>query len=93
MLNQAADLGGVFQALAGPCLVWSQKIRRARTCASNPGTLESAKRWIADRRSLWERRLDRIGDYLADAARSGPPRTPDKTHHHHHHLDHPEENQ
>ena len=45
---------------------------------------------VAERRSLWERRLDRIGDYLADAASSGPPGTPGKTHHHH--LDHPEEN-
>jgi hypothetical protein len=91
MLNQAADLDQVFQALAGTCPVWSQKIRRTRTCAANPGALESAKRWMADRRSQWERRLDRLGDYLADAARNGPPRTPDKMHHDH--LDHPEENQ
>jgi hypothetical protein len=91
MLNQAADLDRLFQALADPCPVWSQEIRRARTCAINPGALESAKRWMAKRRSLWERRLDRIGDYLADAARSGPPRTPDKKHHDH--PDHPEEKQ
>jgi hypothetical protein len=46
---------------------------------------------VAERRSLWERRLDRLGDYLTDAASSGPPRTPEHTHHQP--LDHPEENQ
>ncbi len=46
---------------------------------------------IAERRSLWERRLDRIGDYLADAASSGPLPASDNTHHHP--VDLPEENQ
>ena len=53
-------------------------------------SLAAVVQHVAERRSLWERRVDRIGDYLADAASSGPPGTTGKTHHHH--LDHPEEN-
>jgi hypothetical protein len=30
--------------------------------------LRSAESWITERRTLWERRLDRLGDYLADTA-------------------------
>ena len=79
------------QVLEASGLVRSQKIGRTRTCAINPAALRSAESWIADRRSLWERRLDRLGDYLGDAASSGPPRTPDNEHHNH--LDQPEEKQ
>jgi hypothetical protein len=46
------------------------------TCATNPAPIRSAKSWIAERRSLWERRLDRLGSHLADAASSGPPPYP-----------------
>jgi hypothetical protein len=28
--------------------------------------LSVVERWIANRRSLWERRLDRLGDILAE---------------------------
>jgi DNA-binding transcriptional ArsR family regulator len=48
-------------------LVRSHKVGRTRTCSINPAVLRSAEAWIAERRSLWERRLDRLGDYLADA--------------------------
>jgi hypothetical protein len=30
-----------------------------------PDALRPAERWIAQRREGWERRLDRLGDYLA----------------------------
>ena len=76
------------QVLEASGLVRSQKVGRTRTCQINPAALRSAEHWISERRALWERRLDRLGDYLGDAASSGPP-TPDKTHHHH--LDQPEE--
>jgi DNA-binding transcriptional ArsR family regulator len=49
-------------------LVRTQKIGRTRTCSINPDVLRSAEDWIAERRSLWERRLDRLGEYLADTA-------------------------
>jgi hypothetical protein len=42
------------------------------TCAINPAPMRSAKSWMAERRSLWERRLDRLGSYLADASSASP---------------------
>ena len=108
MLNQAAELDRVFQALADPGrramverlsrgpasvselgrplaislaavvqhvqvleasgLVRSQKAGRTRTCRINPAALRSAESWIAARRTLVERRLDRLGDYLTETA-------------------------
>ena len=108
MLNEAADLDRVFQALADPGrrvmvarlsrgpasvselgrplaislaavvqhvqvleasgLVRTKKTGRTRTCSINPATLRSAESWIAERRTLIERRLDRLGDYLAETA-------------------------
>jgi DNA-binding transcriptional ArsR family regulator len=106
MLNQAADLDRVFQALADPGrrlmverlsrgpasvselgrplamslaavvqhvqvleasgLVRTQKAGRTRTCRIEPAALRSAEAWINERRTLWERRLDRLGEFLAD---------------------------
>jgi DNA-binding transcriptional ArsR family regulator len=45
-------------------LVVSQKSGRVRTCRINPAGLAEAERWIAGRRLEWERRLDRLGQYL-----------------------------
>src|ERR1700678_641227 len=47
-------------------LVHSQKLGRVRTCAIEPGALRAAEGWIAERRTAWEERLDRLGDYLAE---------------------------
>jgi DNA-binding transcriptional ArsR family regulator len=55
------------QVLEASGLVRSQKIGRTRTCSMDPAALRSAEGWIAERRSLWERRLDRLGDFLTDA--------------------------
>lgn len=56
------------QVLEASGLVRSQKIGRTRTCSINPTALRSAEQWISERRTLWEHRLDRLGDYLADTA-------------------------
>ncbi len=45
-------------------LIVSEKAGRVRTCRINPSALAEAERWIADRRLEWERRLDRLGEYL-----------------------------
>jgi DNA-binding transcriptional ArsR family regulator len=45
-------------------LVFSQKSGRVRTCRINPAALAEAERWFADRRLEWERRLDRLDEYL-----------------------------
>jgi DNA-binding transcriptional ArsR family regulator len=60
------------QVLEASGLVRSRKVGRTRTCTINAEALSLAESWIAGRRRLWERRLDRLGDYLADA-----PDTPD----------------
>jgi DNA-binding transcriptional ArsR family regulator len=56
------------QVLAACGLVRSSKLGRTRTCSVNPAALRSAERWIADRRTMVERRLDQLGEYLADSA-------------------------
>jgi DNA-binding transcriptional ArsR family regulator len=67
------------QVLEASGLIRSQKTGRTRTCSINTPALRSAESWIAERRTLWERRLDRLGDYLADAA-GGPSRGPGQEH-------------
>lgn len=63
----AMSLPGVMQHLAvleASGLVISEKIGRTRTCQIEPEVLTQAERWIAQRRALWERRLDRLGQFL-----------------------------
>jgi len=55
-------------------LVTSQKVGRVRTCRIEPKALKTAEQWIAERRSLWERRLDRLGQYLAEQSEDQPKR-------------------
>ena len=57
-----------LQVLEASGLVRSEKTGRVRTCRIEPTALKAAERWIAERRSTWERRLDRLGDYLAEEA-------------------------
>jgi DNA-binding transcriptional ArsR family regulator len=47
-------------------LVSSEKVGRVRTCHVEPQVLSTAEQWIAERRTAWERRLDRLGEYLAE---------------------------
>ena len=47
-------------------LVQTEKPGRVRTCSLAPGGLAVVEKWISDRRSMWERRLDRLGDLLAE---------------------------
>ena len=44
----------------------NRKVGRVRTCRIEPAGLSAAEQWIADRRSLWENRFDRLGDLLND---------------------------
>ncbi|HVW72186.1 MAG TPA: metalloregulator ArsR/SmtB family transcription factor [Rhizomicrobium sp.] len=45
-------------------LVISQKIGRVRTCRIEPQMLSQAEKWVAERRRMWERNLNRLGAYL-----------------------------
>lgn len=69
------------QVLEASGLVTTRKQGRVRTCHLNPATLREAERWLAQRRALWERRLDRLdallyarpSDEAADATASDAP--------------------
>jgi DNA-binding transcriptional ArsR family regulator len=61
------------QVLEASGLVRTRKVGRTRTCSLDPVTLRSAERWISERRTFVERRLDRLGEYLAETA--DPPST------------------
>jgi DNA-binding transcriptional ArsR family regulator len=54
------------QVLEASGIVRSRKVGRVRTCTIEPSALGTAEQWITARRSGWERRLDRLGDYLAE---------------------------
>ena len=47
-------------------LVRSEKVGRVRTCRIEPQALRTAEEWINDRRLGWERRLDRLGQFLTE---------------------------
>jgi DNA-binding transcriptional ArsR family regulator len=55
-----------LQILERSGLVRTTKLGRVRTCRIEPKGLSIAERWIEERRSLWERRLDRLGAVLAE---------------------------
>jgi DNA-binding transcriptional ArsR family regulator len=59
-----------LQILEESGLVETEKVGRVRTCRIEPAGLSVAEEWISHRRSIWERRLDRLGDVLADSDES-----------------------
>lgn len=70
----AMSLPAVMQHLAlleGSGLVVSEKIGRVRTYRIEPRALSLAEDWINARRTAWERRLDRLGDYLEELKNNG----------------------
>jgi len=58
------------QILEASGLVRTQKLGRTRMCSLDPAPLRSAERWISERRAFVERRLDRLGQYLAEHTES-----------------------
>jgi DNA-binding transcriptional ArsR family regulator len=64
-----------LQVLQDCGLVRSEKVGRVRTCQIEPAALRGAEHWISQRRTTWERRLDRLGDFLADPATGQPSAT------------------
>jgi DNA-binding transcriptional ArsR family regulator len=57
-----------LQVLEASGLVRTAKLGRVRTCQIEPGALSLAEQWINERRTTWEQRLDRLGQYLAETA-------------------------
>ena len=52
---------GVLEASG---LVRSEKVGRVRTCSIEPQALSQVEQWVNARRTEWERRLDRLDEYL-----------------------------
>jgi DNA-binding transcriptional ArsR family regulator len=55
-----------LQVLQESGFVHTEKVGRVRTCRIATAGFSALERWIGDQRSLWERRLDRLGDLLAE---------------------------
>jgi len=55
-----------LQVLEESALIQTEKIGRVRTCRIEPKGFDVARQWLDDRRTLWERRLDRLGNLLAE---------------------------
>lgn len=55
-----------LQVLEKSGLVRTEKIGRTRLCHLRAGGFTLLEQWLAARRRLWERRLDRLGEYLED---------------------------
>lgn len=64
-----------LQVLEESGVIRTEKVGRVRTCSIAPDGLRVAERWINERMSLWERRLDRLGLLL------GEPETRESTNH------------
>src|SRR4030081_1533301 len=54
-----------LEVLEASGLVRSEKVGRVRTCHVETRTLRTPEHWIAERRTIWERRFDRLGEFLA----------------------------
>jgi DNA-binding transcriptional ArsR family regulator len=58
-----------MQVLEECGLVQTEKVGRVRSCRIEPAGLDAMEQWIHDRRSVWERRLDRLGELLGEEER------------------------
>ena len=52
------------QVLERSGLVQSEKVGRVRTCRVRTSGLSVLEHWIREQRSMWEKRLDRLGEVL-----------------------------
>jgi len=53
-----------LQVLESSGVVRSEKTGRVRTCEIDADAMRKAEQWIARRCASWQRRLDRLGEYL-----------------------------
>jgi DNA-binding transcriptional ArsR family regulator len=47
-------------------LAHTEKLGRVRTCRIEPSGFDALDHWIRDHRTMWERRLDRLGALLEE---------------------------
>src|SRR5690606_35166176 len=61
-----------LRVLETSAVVRSGKVVRVRVCHIEPSALRTVEQWIGLRRADWERRLDRLGELVAEPE---PPRS------------------
>lgn len=64
-------LSAVVQHLAvleASGVVRTEKVGRVRTCRLDPDALGTAEQWVHQRRTEWQRRFDRLDEFLARSA-------------------------
>jgi DNA-binding transcriptional ArsR family regulator len=61
-----------LQVLEESGVIRTEKVGRVRTCSIAPAGLRLAEQWIDERMTLWERRLDRLGELLAEQEAGEP---------------------
>lgn len=59
-------VGQHLQILQESGLVETEKLGRVRTASIHHAGFDRLERWIREHRTEWERRLDRLGDLLAE---------------------------
>jgi DNA-binding transcriptional ArsR family regulator len=55
-----------LQILEEVGLVHTEKLGRVRTCRIETAGFSLLEQWIRDHRTAWERKLDRLGQFLAE---------------------------
>jgi DNA-binding transcriptional ArsR family regulator len=55
-----------LQILEEAELVHTEKLGRVRTCRIESAGFRDLEKWIRDHRTAWERKLDRLGEILAE---------------------------
>lgn len=55
-----------LQILEEVGLVRTEKLGRVRTCRIEPAGFRALEQWIRDHRTAWERKLDKLGELLAE---------------------------
>ncbi|MFC3676795.1 ArsR/SmtB family transcription factor [Ferrovibrio xuzhouensis] len=65
-----------IQLLERADLVRRRKQGREHLLSFNPEPLTRAEQWIAERKAVWERRLDALGDFLAATKPEDEGKTP-----------------
>lgn len=57
-------VGQHLQVLEESGLVQTEKSGRVRTCRLEATGFEALRKWVEEHRTIWERRLDRLGEML-----------------------------
>ena len=65
------SLPAVLQHLAvleADGIVHSKKVGRVRICRVEPAVLQKTNDWVEQRRAMWERSLDQLGNFLGEVS-------------------------